>query len=59
MKKYLKAKEELQKLKYFMMQKKKKNSKYSSKKKKTKILQDIINVGTNLKFQHKPKHHLF
>jgi hypothetical protein len=47
-KKYLKAKEELRKLKY------------SKKKplKETKILQDIITLVTNLKFQHKPKYHL-
>jgi hypothetical protein len=49
-KKYLKAKEELWKLKYFTMQK------YPLK--ETKILQDIITLITNLKFQHKPKYHL-
>jgi hypothetical protein len=52
MKKYLKAKEELWKLKYFTMQK------YNLQKnplKETKILQDTI---TNLKFQQKPKYHL-
>jgi len=50
-KKYLKAKEELCELKYFIM------LKYKSSKnplKETKILQDII---INLKFQHKPKYH--
>jgi hypothetical protein len=51
-KKYLKAKEELWKLKNFTMQK------YNLQKilKETKILQDIIT--TNVKFQHKPKYHL-
>jgi hypothetical protein len=52
-KKYLKAKEELWKLKYFTMQK------YNFQNiplRKTKILQDIITfMITNLKFQHKPK----
>ncbi len=55
-KKYLKAKEELWKLKYFTKQK------YSLQnnclKKETKILQDIITLVTNLKFQRKPKYHL-
>jgi hypothetical protein len=55
-KKYLKAKEELQKLEYFAMQK------YNLQKnplKETKILQDIIiTLLTNLKFQHKPKYHV-
>jgi hypothetical protein len=53
-KKYLKAKEELLKFKYFTMQN------YNLQKnphKETKILQDIITL-TNLKFQHKPKYHL-
>jgi len=51
-KKYLKAKEELWRLKYFTMQK------YNLQKnhlKETKILQDIRTILTNLKFQHKPK----
>jgi len=52
-KKYLKAKEELQKLKYFTMQK------YNLQK----ILQNpskyyYNSIITNLKFQHKPKYHL-
>jgi len=55
--KYLKAKEELWKLKYFTPCKK-----YNLQKillKKTKILQDIIiTLITNLKFQHNPKYHL-
>jgi hypothetical protein len=54
-KEYLKAKEELRKLKYFTMQK------YNVQKnplKETKILQDIITLITNLKLQHKPKFHL-
>jgi hypothetical protein len=56
-KKYLNAKEELWKLKYFILQK------YNLQKnplKETKILQDIIiTLITNLKFQHnKPKYHL-
>jgi hypothetical protein len=57
-KKYLKAKEEeLWKLniispcKNIIFQK--------SSKKETKILQDKYNSVTNLKFQHKPKYHLF
>ncbi len=52
-KKYLKAKEELWKLKYLTMQKY--NLQKNPLKKKTKILQDII---TNLKFPHRPKYHL-
>jgi hypothetical protein len=54
-KKYLKAKEELWKFKIFTMQK------YNLQKnplKETKILQDIIPLLTNFKFQHKPKYHL-
>jgi len=56
-KKYIKAKEELWKFKYFTMQK------YNLQKnplKETKILQDIIITLfiPNLKFQHKPKYHL-
>jgi hypothetical protein len=52
-KKYLKAKEELWKLKYFTMQ--------IIFKKSSKINQNsprYYNFVTNLKFQHKPKHHL-
>ncbi len=55
LKKYLKAKEELWKLKHFIMQK------YNLQKKplkETKILQDITTLLTNLKFQNKPKYHL-
>jgi hypothetical protein len=52
MKKYLKAKEELWKLKYFTMQK---YNLQLNPLKETKILQDTI---TNLKFQQKPKYHL-
>jgi len=55
-KKYLKAKEELQKLKYFTM------PKYNLQKnpmKETQILQEYHNsITANLKFQHKPKYHL-
>jgi hypothetical protein len=54
---FLQAKEEeLWKLKYFTMQK------YNLQKilqNKTKILQDIITLVTNLKFQHKPKYIIF
>jgi len=52
---YKEKEEELWKFKYFSMQK------YNLQKnplKKIKILQDIINSITNLKFQHKPKYHL-
>ncbi len=55
-KKYLKAKEEIWKLKYFTMQ-----FKYNLKKKSTKRNQNpsrYYNSITNLKFQHKPKYHL-
>jgi hypothetical protein len=54
-KKYLNAKEELSKLKYFTMQK------YNLKKKSSKENQNpsrYSNSITNLKFQHKPKYHL-
>jgi len=54
-KKYLKAKEELQKLKYFTTQK------YNLQKKSCKRNQNpstYYNSITNLKFQHKPKYHL-
>jgi hypothetical protein len=53
-KKYLEAKEELWKLKYFTIQR------YNLQNillKKSKILQDIVTL-TTLKFQHKPKYHL-
>jgi hypothetical protein len=54
-KKYLKANEELWKLKIFHLARI-----YSSKNplKEIKILQDIITLVTNLKFQHKSKYHL-
>jgi hypothetical protein len=55
-KKYLKAKEELWKLKYFTMQK------YNLQKKSSKRNQNLSryynSIKTNLKFQHKPKYHL-
>jgi len=57
-KKYLKAKEELWKLKYFTMQKYINLHNKKKPLKETKILQDIYNSITNLKFQHKPKYHL-
>jgi len=55
-KKYLKAKEESWKFKYFTMQKY--INLQRNPQRETKILQDIINSLTNLKFQHKPKYHL-
>jgi len=55
MKKYLNAKEELWKLKYFTMQK---HNLQKNPLKETKILQDAYyNSITNLKFQHKPKYY--
>jgi hypothetical protein len=54
-KKYLKANEELLKLKYFSMQK------YNLQKKSSKRNQNpsrYYNSITNLKFQHEPKYHL-
>jgi hypothetical protein len=61
LKKYLNAKEELWKFKYFTMQKKKKK-KTKKKKKKSSIRNQnpsrYYNFVTNLKFQHKPKYHL-
>jgi len=61
-KKYLKAKEELWKFKYFTMQKYtlqknplKENQNPSS---YTITLKLLYNSKTNLKFQHKPKYHL-
>jgi len=54
MKKYLKAKEELSKLKYFTMQKY--NLQKSSERNKNPSR--YYNSVTNLKFQHKPKYHL-
>jgi len=53
LKKYLKAKEELWKLKYFTMQKY--NRQKNPPKKKTKILPDIITPSTNLKFPTQAK----
>jgi hypothetical protein len=56
-KKYLKAKEELWKLKYFTMQKY--NLKKKNPLKETKILQDIMfTLLIDLEFQHKPKYHV-
>jgi hypothetical protein len=55
-KKYLKAKEELWKLKYFTMQKYN-FQKISSKKRNQNPSRDYNSV-TNLKFQQKPKYHL-
>jgi hypothetical protein len=55
LKRYLKAKKELWKLKYFTM------PEYNLQKnplKETKILQVILTLITNLKFQHKPKYHV-
>jgi hypothetical protein len=55
-KRYLKAKEELWKLKYFILEK------YNLQKKSSKRNQNpsryYYNSMTNLKFQHKPKYHL-
>jgi hypothetical protein len=56
-KKYLKAKEELWKLKHFTMQKYI-TFKKSSKRKKQKSFKIIYKSVTNLKFQHMPKYHL-
>jgi hypothetical protein len=55
LRKYLKAKEELWKLKYFTMPK---HNLHKNPLKETKSLQDIITLITNLKFQHKPNYHL-
>jgi hypothetical protein len=54
-KKYLKAKEELWKHKYFTMQKYNLQSKSS---KRNQNPSTYYNSITNLKFQHKPKYHL-
>jgi hypothetical protein len=55
-KKYLKAKQELWKLKYFTMQK---CNLQKNPLKETKMLQNIITLCiTNLNFQHKPKYHV-
>jgi hypothetical protein len=54
-KKYLKAKEELWKLKYFTMQK---CNLQKIPLRKNKNPSRYYNSITNLKFQHKPKHHL-
>jgi hypothetical protein len=54
LKQYLKAKEQLCKLKYFTMQK---CNLQKNPLKETKILQDTTTL-TNLKFQHKPKYHV-
>jgi hypothetical protein len=55
-KKYLKTKEELWKTQMFHHAKIYQSSKNPLK--ETKILQGIITLITNLKFQHKPKYHL-
>jgi hypothetical protein len=55
-KKYLKAKEELWELKYFIMQKSNLQKILSKKPKSFKIT--YYNSVTNLKFQHKPKYHV-
>jgi hypothetical protein len=54
-KKYLKAKEELWKLKYFTMPKYNLHQKSSKRNQNTSRYYNSI---TNLKFQHKPKYHL-
>jgi hypothetical protein len=54
---FLKAKEELWKLKYFTMQKHN-LQKISSKKKPKNPSRYYYNSITNLKFEHKPKYHL-
>jgi hypothetical protein len=56
-KKYLKAKEELWKLKYFTMQKYI-NLQKSSKRNPNPSRYYYNSIITNLKFQHKPKYHL-
>jgi hypothetical protein len=53
---YLRAKEELWKLKYFTMQKY--NLLQKNPLKETKILPTYYNSITNLQFQYKPKYHL-
>jgi hypothetical protein len=53
-KKYLKAKEELWKLKYFTMQ----NIIFKESSKRNQIPSRYYNSITNLKFQQKPKYHL-
>jgi 2-polyprenyl-3-methyl-5-hydroxy-6-metoxy-1,4-benzoquinol methylase len=59
MKKYIKAKEEeIWKLKYNFTMQKYISLEKNPLKKKTKILQDIRTLVTNLKFQHKSKYHL-
>jgi hypothetical protein len=57
--KYLKAKEELWKFKYYFTMKKKYLIFKKNPLKETKILHNThINSINNLKFQHKPKYHL-
>jgi len=53
---YLRAKEELWKLKYFTMQKY--NLLQKNPLKETKILPTYYNSMTNLQFQYKPKYHI-
>jgi hypothetical protein len=52
---YLKAKEKLWKLKYFIMQKISQDLKYPSKKNQNPSRYYYNSIITNLKFQHKPK----
>jgi hypothetical protein len=56
LKRYLKAKEELRKLKYFTMQKY--NFQKILLKKKPKIRQDIITLYLLSSLKHKPKYHV-
>jgi len=53
---YLRAKEELWKLKYFTMQKY--NLLQKNPLKETKILPTYYNSMTNIQFQYKPKYHI-
>jgi hypothetical protein len=54
-KSYLKAKEELWKLKYFILQK---YNLWKNPLKETKNPSRYYNIVTNLKFQHKPKYQI-
>jgi len=58
MKKYLKAKEELRKLKYFTMQKYNLQKILQNEPKYNPSRYYYNSIVTNLKFQHKPKYHL-
>jgi hypothetical protein len=57
-KKYLKAKEELWKSKYFTMQKYNLQKKKKKTSKRNQIPSRYHNSRTNLKLQHQPKYHL-